>query len=152
MALISQRKAQRSRYVTAGLLQGKSIPVTINYVREEEMYNRQSNRKENKLVLYFKGKDKGLILNATNEDMLASLFGDNTDTWAGNEITIYPNRETVGGRTMDVIRIKETMQAPQSPGETMQTGGMRGMPVNEPLPDEPPVDMDEMDKRIEDQF
>jgi hypothetical protein len=49
-----------SQYLKASDLGGRDIRVTMGRVEREKIGT------DNKLVLYFKGKDKGLVLNKTN--------------------------------------------------------------------------------------
>ena len=44
---------------------------------------------ERKLVLRFENGGRAMILNKTNGDTLADAYGDDYDTWAGHEITLF---------------------------------------------------------------
>ena len=45
-----------------------------------------------KPVLYFRGKVKGFVLNATNYDAIADAYGDETDDWSGQPVELYPTK------------------------------------------------------------
>jgi hypothetical protein len=56
--------------------------------------------------VYFKGKEKGLVLNKTNGNMIAEVAGDDdTDNWGGASIVLYPTRVDMQGKRVDAIRV-----------------------------------------------
>ena len=59
-----------------------------------------------KPVIYFRGKEKGLVCNATNYDMIADAYGDETDDWPGQPIELYPTRVQFKGQLTDAIRVR----------------------------------------------
>ena len=65
---------------------------------------------EKHLVVYFRGKQKALILNKTNASYLAAAIADETDDWPGHEIVLYPTKVNFQGKMVDAIRIE--MPAP----------------------------------------
>jgi hypothetical protein len=62
---------------------------------------------QKKLVLAFKGKDKKFVCNKTNARTIAAIFGNETDSWIGKEITIF-NDPTVsmGDKVVGGIRVQ----------------------------------------------
>lgn len=66
---------------------------------------------EEKPVLYFNGKEKGLVLNKTNAQTIASLHSPETDNWPGRSISIFPTQVDFQGRQVEAIRVK--LQQPQ---------------------------------------
>jgi hypothetical protein len=89
-----------SRYVRAADLQGREAGVKIRDVKLENFRGRKAP------VLYFEGKNKGLILNKTNASAIAVLYSEETDAWTGKEITIYPTMVEFQGRMVQSIRVK----------------------------------------------
>jgi hypothetical protein len=59
-----------------------------------------------KIVLHFAGKDKTLVCNATNSRMIAASFGDETETWKGKTIELYPDKVMFGGKLVDALRVR----------------------------------------------
>jgi hypothetical protein len=57
-------------------------------------------------VLYFSGKEKGLILNKTNANTIASAFSDDTQDWRGGEIVLFETAVDFQGKTMPTIRCR----------------------------------------------
>lgn len=89
-----------SKYLRAQDLQGKSIAVTIERVAVEDC-----GEGEEKPVVYFKGKTKGLVLNKTNANRISAMLGDETDDWAGHEITLLSTEAEFRGRSVPAIRV-----------------------------------------------
>lgn len=90
-----------SKYLKAADLQGREIVVTIDSV---EMANIGDD--EDKLVVYFKGKNKGMVLNRTNANMITDIAGtDETDEWHDVQIKLYSCRVDFQGRRVDALRV-----------------------------------------------
>jgi hypothetical protein len=96
-----------SKFLKAHELQGKTPTVTIDHVAFEQLRTRTGSGTETKAVLYFRGKEKGLLLNKTNARTVQQLARSPlTEDWAGLAITLYATTATFGLETHDVIRIK----------------------------------------------
>lgn len=109
-------------------LRGHHITVVISAVKREEIG--QGEDREFKPVVYFEGKDKGLVLNKTNGTTIAELLGDDTDNWTGHAIVLYPTKVQFGSKMVDAVRVEaatsspaETAPAPQAP--PVQTAPVR---------------------------
>jgi hypothetical protein len=84
-------------------LQGRDVAVTIRAVTFEKVGMEQ----EQKAILYFVGKAKGVILNKTNCRSIVEITGSGvTEEWVGSVITLYPTRTEFQGETVDCIRVK----------------------------------------------
>lgn len=92
-----------SKYLKTSDLQGKTVQVTIQQTQMEEVG--QGQEKQKKLVMYFVGKAKGMVLNSTNGDVLLAAFGDETDNWAGRAIEIRPDTTRFQGQVVPCMRI-----------------------------------------------
>lgn len=103
-----------SKYVKAADLQGRPVILAIKDVRVEEMTN-HSNEKERKAVVYFEKATKGLVLNRTNAQIIANLYGNETDHWRGKRVTLYPTRVKAFGTMQYCIRVKEEIPAQPKP-------------------------------------
>jgi hypothetical protein len=99
-----------SNFLKASDLNGKSVTVTIESAEIEEFG--QGQNKENKLVVSFRGKEKSLICNKTNATTIAKLYGDETDNWIGQRITLAPREVEFQGETVWSIRV--SLQKPAS--------------------------------------
>ena len=102
-----------SKYVKAADLNGKTVTLIIAKLVLEELGH--GAEKERKAVLYFQKATKGLVLNRTNAMTIASLYGDESDEWAGKRISIYPTRIRAFGAMQDTIRVREEIPAQPRP-------------------------------------
>jgi len=67
----------------ANLQEGKEYPCEIEEADREMAYNPKKRRDEEVGFLKFKDKELKLILNITNGDIIASMYGDQTSGWGG---------------------------------------------------------------------
>lgn len=92
-----------SNYLKASDLQGRETVVTIAKVTFEAV----GREKEMKAVIYFEGKQKGVVLNKTNAKKIIEITGSAiTEEWTGSQIKIYPTETEYAGETVDCIRVK----------------------------------------------
>jgi len=91
-----------SEYLRASDLMGREVTATIKNVVLEEV----GREREERPVLYFRGKEKGLVLNKTNANTIAALFGDDTDDWTGGEVTLFEAQVEYQGKMTPSIRVK----------------------------------------------
>lgn len=86
MADRSKYAESKSNFLKAKDFVGKRVKVTIDST-EEIHYDASENGPERDLLaLKFKGKEKKLLLNATNTQILCDAYGPDDDTWIGHEI------------------------------------------------------------------
>lgn len=79
-----------SRWLNANDLDGRSFVVDIQAVTLEELYSRQTKKKELKAVLDF-GRTKRFALNPTQCRAVAAVVQDERfASWPGAQITIAP--------------------------------------------------------------
>jgi hypothetical protein len=90
-----------SRFLKVGDLNGREVPVSISSVELEKVGDDQ------KLVAYFKGQLKGLVMNRTNTTSIEEIAGtDETDEWINVRIVLYPSTVFFNGSKVPCIRIK----------------------------------------------
>lgn len=90
-----------STYLKAADLQGRAVRVNISHVDIEEISGG-----ERKPVLYFQGKDKGLVLNKTNSNNIAAAYGYETDSWVGQPVELFEMMVDYQGKSVPAIRIR----------------------------------------------
>jgi hypothetical protein len=61
---------------------------------------------EDKLIMYFNGKTKGMVLNKTNAGRLAVPYGDDTDDWIEKDVILYVEQVSFQGRMVPAIRVE----------------------------------------------
>lgn len=92
-------------FIFAFDLNGQDVTVTISKVVAGTLVG-SGGRKTKKPVLYFEGKEKGLALNTTNAKIIAGMYSNMTEQWVGQRITIFPTTTTMGGETVECIRVR----------------------------------------------
>lgn len=104
-----------SNYLKASDLKGQQPIVTIDRVEFEPV----GRTKEMKPILYFVGKEKGIVLNKTNANNVANLAGTTmTEEWTGVRIRLYSTHVEFQGESVEAIRIKAA--PPQPSGSAAQ--------------------------------
>lgn len=88
------------------LPQGKNLRVKIKSVHLEDVTNVANFQKERKVVASFQNAKKRLILNATNQEAIASWHGNNPKTWVGKEIELTRSTTRLKGEVVECIRVK----------------------------------------------
>lgn len=129
-----------SKYVKAADLQGREPTVVIAGAEVEKIGD------DHKLVIYFRGKEKGLVCNRTNADSIALLYGDDTDAWIGKEITLTTAIVTFQGKSTEAVRVKRPPAPHGRPAAKLDAADRPGYTMTTLRPAEPA--RDEMDEEI----
>lgn len=90
-----------SNYLKAADLQDRNVRVMISGYKMETIGEDQ------KPVLYFKGKEKGLVLNKTNANNIAAEYGDDMDDWQGKDIVLFSAWVDFQGKSVEAIRVRK---------------------------------------------
>lgn len=101
--MVSINEAFPSNYLKAADLKGRNALVTIARADFEMIGD------DKKLVLFFEGKDKGMVLNKTNAGNIAAAYGDDTDDWKGQQIVLFEAMVDYQGKTVAAIRVRQPM-------------------------------------------
>lgn len=89
-----------SEYLKAADLQNKRLAVTIDSVEIQKIGEDQ------RPVVRFVGKDKGLVLNKTNANMIIEITGsEETEDWHGHRIVLYVAKVDYQGKRVPAIRV-----------------------------------------------
>jgi hypothetical protein len=92
-----------SKYIKASDLGGRDVPVTIDHLKMESV----GRDKDEKPVLFFRGKQKGLVVNKTNANKIAAILGSQeTDHWIGKTILLHPTETEFDGEEVACIRVR----------------------------------------------
>jgi hypothetical protein len=89
------------KFIKASDLSGQPKVITIQSVAIEEV-----GKGEMKPVLRWTGSEQGLVLNKTNSMTIASDLGNETGSWVGKDIELYPTKTQMGADIVDCIRIR----------------------------------------------
>lgn len=94
-----------SEYLNACDLGGKDATVTIERIDIESVPG-PDGKKADKPVAHFKGAKKRMVLNKTCAKSIAHHFGNDTDKWIGQKVTLYPTTCQAFGQTVECIRVR----------------------------------------------
>lgn len=89
-----------SKYLKATDLQGREVRVIMANVQQEKLGD------DMKLVLYFKGKEKGVVLNKTNANTIGDSYGDDTDDWYDQPLILFSVMTDFQGKVGPAIRCR----------------------------------------------
>lgn len=89
-----------SKYIRSHDLEGEEVKVIISNVVLEQVMDDQLP------VMYFRGWQKGMVLNRGNGKTLALAFGEETDKWRGKEVILYSVMTQFKGEPMQGLRVK----------------------------------------------
>lgn len=97
-----------SKYVKGEDLKEREVTLTIKAVTMEKMMPTPGEETE-EMVVWFRGTDKGYVLNKTNATTIAKLHGDDTDDWTGKRIILYPKNIFAFGKWQVVANVKSVL-------------------------------------------
>jgi len=90
-------------HIEAADLCGKEKVVTIKSVAFADV----GPEKQRKGIIYFEEFPRAMVLNRTNTKRIISLYGNETDSWPGKRLTLYPSEADFNGNTVPCIRVRE---------------------------------------------
>jgi hypothetical protein len=123
-----------SQYLKAPDLQGREVRLTMGRVEREEI------GQDKKLVLYFKGKDKGLVLNKTNASTIGDAYGDDTEEWYDQPLILFSIRTEFQGKPVDGLRCRvPTPKDNREASPRRVTGGVSDNLRDDPISSGPPA-------------
>jgi hypothetical protein len=119
-----------SNYLKATDLQNKEIPVTVSKVVMEKIGD------DPRMIAYFQGKQKGVVVNKTNATNLSAAYGPETDHWVGKPVVLFSVWTDFQGKSVQAIRMRPgngaAAPAPAAP-PSYQTDP-RGPDLNDEVP------------------
>ena len=114
-----------SKYIKAADLKGQNVTVKMDRIECETIGD------DTKVILYFHGKEKGLVLNVTNKNMIVDLYGSETEDWVGQPIILYEAMVQYQSKMVPAVRLKAP---PRQPRAQVTTG--RQQPATKPAAQE----------------
>ncbi len=99
--------AFQSKRIRATDLRGQTHVVTIDRYAFEDMGGGDGM----KPVLYFRNREKGLVLNKTNGLAIGVIHGEDMDAWAGKAIELYPDTVPFQGQIVPCVRVRCVAEA-----------------------------------------
>jgi len=95
-----------SKYLSAADLGGQDLIVTIKDVMSEYITDQEADEEVEKFIVLFEENPKGLMLNKTNTGTIAALYGNDTDNWIGERVTLFPTQVQYMKKMVDAIRVR----------------------------------------------
>lgn len=93
------------KWLKAEHLRGCTVPVTIEAVTIESLFNPEARKYEKKFVLHFYKKNLPMICNKTQAITLTQITGnDDSDGWKGHQINLSPASTPNGKQTIAITR------------------------------------------------
>lgn len=89
-----------SKYLKASDLGGREVKVIMQNVEREKLGD------DMKLVLYFKGKEKGVVLNKTNSYTISDAYGEDTEDWFDQPLILFSVMVDFQGKVGPAIRCR----------------------------------------------
>lgn len=108
-----------SKYLRSSDLDGGNLRVVMQHVQMEKLGD------DTKPVLYFKGQEKGLVLNKTNAKTIAEVYGDESDDWAGGELILFTVMTEMQGKQTEGLRVRAPQPKDNPRPAVPQNGGPR---------------------------
>lgn len=118
-------QAYPSKYLSAPDLQNREHTLTISRTVMEDI-----GQNEHKPIVFFQGANKGLVLNKTNANNIAAIYGDETDSWTGKQITLFTAWVDFQGRSVEAIRVRPVNATAFGADDPLGTA----LPTDPPLP------------------
>ena len=114
-----------STYVKASDLGGKPARVVIRSVAMETVGSEQ------KPIMYFEKREKGMVLNRTNANTISMVYGTNTDDWVGGEVELFTAMVDFQGRSVEAIRVRIPPRKPAARPAAYDNGFDAAAPVRQ---------------------
>lgn len=118
-----------SDYLSAPELKGKDCIITIQAILKEQV-QMSDGGKQSKLIMRIVGTPKKLVVNKTNADSIAQLYGTKAELWAGKRITIYPTTCMAFGDMVECIRVRE-VEPPPANGQAAKPAASKPEPAEQ---------------------
>ena len=105
-------------FLKASDLKGKLVTVTISDIFEGLVPdNNAPEGKCMKWLVAFEKKEKQLVLNKTNANMIALQHGDEIEAWVGKQIKLYEAQVDFKGDIVPAIRVYQELSPVQEAEE-----------------------------------
>lgn len=120
--------------------EGHTVTVRIDRVVMENVG--QQGKQEMKPVVYFIGKERGMVMNKTNSNTISAAYGNETDDWHGKPVQIVSTETEFGGEMVSCLRVRipRPAAAPAANGDApAATLAERGQQVRQRREVESPI-------------
>jgi hypothetical protein len=100
------KKLTNPNYIGSEILQpGQELKLTIEKVQKEQVKTAEGTQEC--IVAYFKGGQKGMIINKTNAKIITKIVDTPyIEQWVGKSIIIYAAKVRAFGEMVEALRVK----------------------------------------------
>jgi len=105
------RQMFKGEYVAAVEFQGKQPILTVKSLALVTMENEKGVRERG--VIHFQETDRGWVLNRTNAEALAAMFGRETEAWVGKRVKLAAVEVQFGKERVPGIRVVGSPDIPR---------------------------------------
>lgn len=98
--MVNMNDAFPSKHLSAADLNGAEPTVQIRSCEMEKVGDDQ------RPVVYFQGKEKGLVLNKTNATAISALYGPESGSWAGQSVVLFTIWTEYQGKPVQGLRVR----------------------------------------------
>jgi hypothetical protein len=100
------KKLTNPNYIGSEILQpGQELKLIIEKVQKEQVKTAEGSQEC--IVAYFKGGQKGMIINKTNAKIITKILDTPyIEQWAGKSIIIYAAKVRAFGEMVEALRVK----------------------------------------------
>ncbi len=136
-------------HIQAAEFAGKTPTLTVKGVSLVRMEDEKKGERE-RGVVHFRETDRGWVINRTNAESMAAMFGPETDAWIGKRVKLQAVEVQFGKQRVPGIRVMGspdiaspvtfTLKLPRKRPQqvTLQATGMRANGTARPPPPPPP--------------
>lgn len=89
---------------------GQNLNLHMSHVEIEQFDDGST-----KPVLYFQGKEKGLVMNKTNSAIVKSAYGVETEAWEGKPVILVSTQTMFKGQEVPCLRLRIPANAQAAP-------------------------------------
>jgi hypothetical protein len=107
--MASIRDIYGSRFLNAEDIEGETIVGPILECGIENFADAVGGKKQ-KLVISLAQADKPIVVNATNADRIAAVYGDDWEQWLGKVVCIQSGRTRFAGKMVKCVEITAPKQ------------------------------------------
>ena len=105
MSFSISEASSTSKYFSASRFGTDPRTLVIEDVTQEE-FKQSDGSTQKKVVVTFHDCDKGLVLNATNSNILVTAYGDKPQDMQGKTVTLFVTEVPFGPKMVPSIRVR----------------------------------------------
>ena len=106
-----------SKYLKSDDIGNQRITLQVGAIKLEEV----AAGEPAKPIMYFNGKEKGVVLNKTNALLCAHCWGNDTDTWTGQWLDLFVEPKMFQGKVVNGLSVAPKLANSNSGAQQPET-------------------------------